>query len=74
MEIWDANGKPVFKQRKADEDFASGETRRYDFSWTPATPGTYTVNVGAYGPGWVASYAWNQKAATITVNAKSFPP
>ena len=68
MEIWDAEGKTVFKQHKSDEDFASGETRRLDFSWTPRAAGTYTVNVGAYGPKWVTSYAWSQKAATITVN------
>jgi CubicO group peptidase (beta-lactamase class C family) len=68
MEIWDATGKAVFKQHKTDEDFGSGETRRLDFSWTPRTAGTYTVNVGAYGPKWVISYAWSQKAATITVN------
>lgn len=68
LEIWDANGKPVFKQRKANEDFRAGESRELEFSWVPQTPGSFTVNVGAYGPRWVASYAWAQKAALIRID------
>lgn len=68
MEIWDASGKTVYKQHKANESFAAGQTNTYAFSWTPAKAGKYTVNVGAYGPKWIASYAWKQNAATITVN------
>jgi hypothetical protein len=26
------------------------------------------VNVGAYGPKWVASYAWKENVASIAVN------
>jgi hypothetical protein len=33
LEIWDANNKPVFKQRKVDEDFRAGESRQLEFSW-----------------------------------------
>lgn len=68
VEIWDADGKSVFKQNRQNEDFASGQSRRLEFSWTPAKPGTYTVNVGAYGPKWVTSYGWHPKAAIIAVN------
>ena len=67
MEIWDAANKPVFKQHRAGEDFAASESRRYSFTWTPQTPGTYSINIGAYGPGWVTSYGWREKAATIRV-------
>lgn len=68
MEIWDASGKTVYKQHQADANFAAGQTKTYVFSWTPEKDGEYTVNVGAYGPGWVPSFAWKLKAATITVN------
>jgi CubicO group peptidase (beta-lactamase class C family) len=68
LEIWDANGKAVFKQHRANEDFQSGQSRDYLFSWLPASAGTYTVNVGAYGPHWVTSYGWAEKAAVIKVN------
>lgn len=68
LEIWDSNNKAVFKQNKSNEDFRVGETRELEFSWVPKTAGTFTVNAGAYGPRWVASYAWAEKAATIRVN------
>jgi hypothetical protein len=68
MEIWDVSGKTVYKQHEKSANFASGQTKTYVFFWTPDKAGEYTVNVGAYGPGWVTSYAWRQTAATITVD------
>lgn len=67
MEIWDAAGKSVYKDHKQNEDFRAGQSNDYSFSWTPAETGIYTVNIGAYGPKWMPSYAWTQNAATITV-------
>jgi hypothetical protein len=67
LEIWDANDRAVHKQNKQDENFAAGEARSFTFSWTPAKPGTYTVNLGAYAPKWAVSYGWNEHATTITV-------
>jgi CubicO group peptidase (beta-lactamase class C family) len=68
MEIWDASGKDVYKEHRARENFAPGETKTYEFSWTPAKAGSYSVNIGAYGPKWTPSYAWQVNAAAITVN------
>lgn len=68
MEIWDEAGKPVYKQSKANVDYAAGETKKYDFSWTPEKPGKYTVNVGTFGPRWSPNYTWKVNLGTITVN------
>ena len=68
MEIWDVSGQTVYKQHKANESFGPGETKSFTFSWTPTKVGKYSVNVGAYGAKWIASYTWKQDAATITVN------
>jgi CubicO group peptidase (beta-lactamase class C family) len=68
MEIWDASGKDVYKEHRAHENFAAGEAKAYEFSWTPAKAGKYSVNIGAYGARWTPSYAWKVNAATITVN------
>ena len=67
MEIWDALRKPVHKQNKAHENFASGETKTIGFSWTPTKAGRYTVSVGVYGPKFTPSYSWNQEILTIKV-------
>lgn len=68
MEIWDEAGKPVYKQNKANVDYAAGETKTYNFSWTPEKAGKYTVNVGTFGPRWTPDYTWNMNLATIRVN------
>lgn len=68
MEIWDEAGHPVYKQDKQKESFGVGQTNNYTFVWTPTKTGTYTINIGAYGPRWTPSYAWKPKAAIITVN------
>lgn len=68
MEIWDEAGKSVYKQNKANVDYAAGETKTYNFSWTPEKAGKYTVNVGTFGPRWTPEYTWNVNLATIVVN------
>jgi D-alanyl-D-alanine carboxypeptidase len=68
MEIWDESYKPVHKQNKSNESFAPGETKAYEFSWTPTKTGTYTISVGVYGPKWATSYSWNQEILAITVH------
>jgi hypothetical protein len=68
MEIWDSTGHAVFKAHETNEDFTPFEVRHPSFDWVPQKPGDYTVNVGVYGPKWVMSYDWNQKAASITVH------
>ena len=67
MEIWNAAGESVYKDHKQNENFGAGQSNNYTFSWTPVEPGTYTINVGAYGPKWMPSYAWKENAATIAV-------
>lgn len=67
MEIWDESHKPVNKQNKAGESFRAGETKIYEFSWTPAKAGKYTISVGVYGPKWTPSYSWNQEMVTLIV-------
>jgi D-alanyl-D-alanine carboxypeptidase len=68
IEIWDESGAAVYKEHKAGQNFAVRESKTLRFSWTPARPGRYSVNVGAYGPKWVASYAWKVNAASVVVN------
>jgi CubicO group peptidase (beta-lactamase class C family) len=68
MEIWDESGVVVYKEHQAGQNFAERESKALRFSWTPARPGKYSVNVGAYGPKWVASYSWKENAASILVN------
>jgi CubicO group peptidase (beta-lactamase class C family) len=67
MEIWDESHNAVHKEDKTNESFAPNETKNYEFLWTPAKAGKYTVSVGVYGPRWTPSYSWNQEMVEITV-------
>ena len=67
MEIWNSTGRSVYKQDVQHKDFAAGQKMVFNFSWTPAKAGTYSVNIGAYGAHWTPSYTWTLNAATIEV-------
>jgi D-alanyl-D-alanine carboxypeptidase len=67
LEIWDQANRSVHKQSRTAENFLKGESKRYEFTWTPMIPGKYTANLGIYGPKWNPSYSWNEGIATITV-------
>ena len=67
MEIWNEKGQPVYKQNSKDQNFTAGAASLYSYSWTPDKPGTYTVNVGVYGPHWVLGYAWKTNLSRIIV-------
>ncbi len=67
LEIWDESNKAVYKSSRTDQNFLPGESRRYDFTWTPKKPGKYTLNFGIYGPEWTPSYSWHESMATIAV-------
>ena len=67
MEIWDASNKPVNKQNRQNETFEVSKDKTFQLHWTPPAPGTYTVNVGIFGPRWSIPFSWNEKAAVLSV-------
>lgn len=68
IEIWDSSDKSVFKESKSNQNFAAGETKTYDFLWTPTKAGRYTVNISAFGPRFSPPYTIKPNATTITVH------
>jgi len=68
IEIWDSSDKSAFKASKSNENFVAGETKTYDFRWTPTKPGIYQVNIAAFGPRYSPPYVMTPKATTIPVH------
>jgi hypothetical protein len=67
VEVYDATGRKGW-QRFADQQvFAAGETKEYAYQVSGLPVGTYTVKVGVFRAGWGALYAWNDRAAVVTV-------
>ncbi len=68
MDIMQA-GTLVARESWPNETFTSGQQTQFSFMWTPTATGTYTVELGVFGPKWTPNYVWNSSAATIGVNA-----
>lgn len=67
MEIHDSHGVKVNQQTTVIPSIPAGNNGLYTFSWTPSAPGTYTVDIGAFGSGWAPKYDWNNSGGTLNV-------
>jgi hypothetical protein len=70
VEIYDADWNKVYQRVWDNQAFTANQMRSFATTWTvPAdlTPGTYTVMVGTFGPGWSGTHAFNKNAGTFTV-------
>ncbi|HLK57561.1 MAG TPA: hypothetical protein VKU00_13420, partial [Chthonomonadaceae bacterium] len=67
MEVKDANGAKVNQQFTMGQRIEAGQSRTYTYSWTPTQAGTYTVDIGAFGPRWNPKYRFESGVATVTV-------
>jgi hypothetical protein len=70
VEVYDMSGAKVFQQIWDNQSFNTGQTRMYSANWTvplTMTPGSYTVKIGVFSPGWTTLYTWNNTAAVFTV-------
>src|ERR687885_2227160 len=70
VEVYDPSGARALQQSFDGQTFAAGQTRAYPVSWSVpanALPGTYTVKIGVFAPGWASLYQWNDAAAQLQV-------
>jgi CubicO group peptidase (beta-lactamase class C family) len=67
MEVKDAVGAKANQQFTMGQKIDSGQSRTYTYSWTPTVSGHYTLDLGAFGPGWTPKYRFESAVATITV-------
>lgn len=70
LEVYDASGHKVFQQFWDDQSFSAGQTRSFTGRWSVSpslSPGTYTVKIGIFAPGWTTLHFWNNGAATVSV-------
>ena len=71
IEIYDQGWHKVYQRFWDNQSFSAGRTRQFSTTWSvplTAAPGTYTVMVGVFGPGWNSVYSFNKGAATFVVH------
>jgi len=66
-EVKDARGSKVHQQFTEGQRFEPGATRSYTYTWTPAEAGTYSIDVGLFGPGWSPKHRFDAGVAKIEV-------
>lgn len=68
VEVYDSSETQVFQTFVDGEGFFAGETRTFDFEFTPTTEGDYRVAVGLVHLFWADVYEWVNDAMTLTVS------
>lgn len=72
VEVFDPAGGRAYQKYIDNQAFAAGQARTFAVIWpvpSSARPGTYTVKIGVFAPGWASLYAWNDLAGQLTVTA-----
>ncbi len=77
LQIFNSAGSAVATQVWSSQNFPSGQSLPYSYSWTPAatlTPGSYSVDIGVFDSAWSHDYYWNT-GATIALSGprRRFP-
>lgn len=67
LEVKDAQGKKVNQQYTMGQKIEAGQTRSYIYTWTPSVVGTYTIDLGAFGPGWSSKHLFSSGVMTLAV-------
>ncbi len=64
----DASGNTVATQNFTAQGFTANQSHNYTLAFTPATSGTFKVEVGVFSATW-QQWHWNNSAGTITVSS-----
>ncbi len=70
IEVYSSSGQKVYQTYWDNRSFTANVTRTFSRTWTVPTnlaPGTYTLKIGVFKPGWTGLLSWNNGAATFTV-------
>lgn len=69
FEVYDAAGTKIWQNVLSNQSL-TGQPQTFNTSWTTSASqatGTYTLKIGVFKPDWSATYAWNNSAATFSV-------
>jgi hypothetical protein len=70
IEVYNSAGQKVYQSFWDGQSFKANTTRTFRATWrvpANAAPGTYTVKIGIFKPGWAGLVLWNNGARTFTV-------
>lgn len=75
IEIYGNQNQRAYQQIFTNEGLAIGQTKSYTVTWTPATKGSFSIQVGIFNSTWATTYYWLNNALAVQVDApNSLPP
>lgn len=60
------NGTKVGQKVFDGQSFGTNESHTYTYAFTVPAPGTYTVSIGVFKPGWAGLHTWFDQVASFT--------
>ncbi|MBI2030970.1 hypothetical protein HYT05_05085, partial [Candidatus Kaiserbacteria bacterium] len=60
------NGVGIGQKVFDNQSFAANQSHTYSFPFSVTAPGTYTVSIGVFKPGWSGLYTWFDQIASFT--------
>jgi hypothetical protein len=71
LQVFDSNGNNVATHSWSGVNWTQNQTQSWTYSLiAPATIGTYTVELGVFGPNWSPNYWFSTNAGTFTVTSQ----
>jgi hypothetical protein len=71
MQVFDSSGKSIATQSWSGVNWTTNQTQSWTYNVTaPTTTGTYTVELGIFGPNWSPNYWFNTNAGSFTVTSQ----
>lgn len=67
LDIKSSDGSKAGQRLTMDQRIRHGQDKSFVYSWTPAKPGEYTLDIGIFGKGWRPTYRFDSAAAHLTV-------
>lgn len=69
FELYDANTQSLESSKVFNNEYLdAGETKTFNWSWTPQTAGDYWLSVGYMSPDWSILHHWEDKGLQFVVN------
>ncbi len=73
-EVYDSKGNQVGEKYWNNQNFAAGETKKYEYEWVVTSNDVFEVAVATFVPGWGGLIQWYGAAGVITIDESDKNP
>lgn len=71
LEVYKDTGEAMFQKTFTGETLGANQTKTYQVSWTPTSPGSYVIRGGVFSSDWTRNYYWLDRGEIMTAASPS---